>query len=161
MLSSAGVAPLPPGFHKLLSVTVTTFAVFLSWMYLLGGDDNCMLSVPSSTCDLHIGTVVTFARRWLLKLLRCSTKHCGFPPNADDLLVQSCCLAKVSPVPRFQSSRPDTASFRSCLLLPPGFLDTREAGICARSRALSSFISLLHLVRLVVALAWWSQAACK
>ena len=26
MLSSAGVAPLPPGFHKLLSVTVTTFA---------------------------------------------------------------------------------------------------------------------------------------
>ena len=28
MLSSGGVAPLPPGFHKLLSVTVTTFAVF-------------------------------------------------------------------------------------------------------------------------------------
>ena len=54
MLSSAGVAPLPPGFHKLLSVTVTTFAVFLFWMYLLGGDDNCMLSVPSSTCDTHI-----------------------------------------------------------------------------------------------------------
>ena len=54
MLSSAGVAPLPPVFHKLLSVTVTTFAVFPSWMYLLGGDDNCMLSVPSSTCDLHI-----------------------------------------------------------------------------------------------------------
>ena len=37
-----------------VSVTVTTFAVFTSWMYLLGGDDNCMLSVPSSTCDLHI-----------------------------------------------------------------------------------------------------------
>ena len=45
MLSSAGVAPLPPGFHKLLSVTVTTFAVFPSLMYLLGGDDNCMLFV--------------------------------------------------------------------------------------------------------------------
>ena len=54
MLSSAGVAPLPPGFHKLLSDTVTTLAVFPSWMYLLGGDDNCMLSVPSSACDLHI-----------------------------------------------------------------------------------------------------------
>ena len=53
MLSSAGVAPLPPGFHKLLSDTVTTLAVFPSWMYLLGGDDNCMLSVPSSACDLH------------------------------------------------------------------------------------------------------------
>ena len=54
MLSSAGVAPLPPGFHKLLSVTVTTFAVVPSWMCLLGGDDNCMLSVPSRACDLHI-----------------------------------------------------------------------------------------------------------
>ena len=54
VLSRAGVAPLPPGFHKLLSVTVTTFAVFPSWMYLLGGDDNRMLSVPSSTSDLHI-----------------------------------------------------------------------------------------------------------
>ena len=54
MLSSAGVAPLPPGFHKLLSVTVTAFAVFPSWMYLLGGDDDCMLSVPSTTCDFHI-----------------------------------------------------------------------------------------------------------
>ena len=54
LLSSAGVAPLSPGFLKLLSDTVTTFAVFPSWMYLLGGDDNCMLSVPSSTCDPHI-----------------------------------------------------------------------------------------------------------
>ena len=51
MLSSAGVAPLPPGFHWVLSVTDTTFAVFPSWMYLLGGDDNCMLSVSSSSCD--------------------------------------------------------------------------------------------------------------
>ena len=53
MLSSAGVAPLPSGFHKLLSATVTTFAVFPFLMYLLGGDDNSMLSVPSCTCDLH------------------------------------------------------------------------------------------------------------
>ena len=54
MLLSASVAPLPPGFHKLLSVTVTSFAVFPSWMYLLGGDDNCVFSVPSSTWDLSI-----------------------------------------------------------------------------------------------------------
>ena len=52
-LSSAGVAPLPPSYHKLLSETVTTFAVFPSWMYLLDGEDNCMLSVPFSTSDLH------------------------------------------------------------------------------------------------------------
>ena len=48
------MAPLSLGFHKLLSFTVTTVAIFPSWMYLLGGDDNCMLSVPSSTYDLHI-----------------------------------------------------------------------------------------------------------
>ena len=56
MFSIAGEVPLPPGFHRLLSVTVTTFAVFPSWMYLLGGDDNCKLSLslPSSTCDLRI-----------------------------------------------------------------------------------------------------------
>ena len=45
------------------------------------------------------------------------------------------------PAPRLPSSRPDTASFRSCLLLPPGFLGTREAGTCAGSRALSSPLS--------------------
>ena len=42
------------GFHQLLSDTVTTFAVFPSWMYLLGGDVNCMLSEPSCTCDPRI-----------------------------------------------------------------------------------------------------------
>ena len=54
MFSSAGVAPLSPSFHKLFSETVTTFAVFPSWMYLLDGDNNCTLSVPFSTSDLHI-----------------------------------------------------------------------------------------------------------
>ena len=70
MLSSAGVAPLPPGFHKLLSVTVMTFAVFPSWMYFLVGDDNFMLSVPSSTCDpaFAVGRVAKFARRQLMQL---------------------------------------------------------------------------------------------
>ena len=37
----------------------------------------------------------------------------------------------------------DTASFRSCLSLPPGFLDTREAGICAGSRECFSLLLLL------------------
>ena len=47
-LSSAGVAP-----RKLLDGTVKTFTVFPSWLYLLDGEDNCMLSVPFSTSDLH------------------------------------------------------------------------------------------------------------
>ena len=34
------------------------------------------------------------------------------------------------------SSWPGAASFRSCLKLPPGFLDTLEAGNCAGSRVL-------------------------
>ena len=42
--------------HVLASLdeTVKTFAVFPSWLRLLNGEDNCMLSVPSSTRDLHI-----------------------------------------------------------------------------------------------------------
>ena len=49
------------------------------------------------------------------------------------------CLAHALSARCFPSCRPDTASFRSCLLLPPGFLGTREAGICAGSRAWFSF----------------------
>ena len=41
------------------------------------------------------------------------------------------------------SFRPGTASFRSCLLLPPGFLYTLEAGNCARSRACCFFCVFL------------------
>ena len=118
--------------------TVKTFIVCPSWLCLLDGEDNCMLSVPSSTCDLLISCwqSAKFARRWLVKILRCSTAHCGFFPNADDLFsVRTCCLANVLLAPRFPSSRPDTASIRSFMLLPPGFLDTRKAGICAGCRA--------------------------
>ena len=98
------------------------------------------------TSTLAVGRVATFARRWLLQLLRCSSTHCGLPPNTDDLLsVRSCCLAFVLPAPRFPSFRPDTASFRSCLSLPPGFLGTREAGICAGSRACFTLLSLLDV----------------
>ena len=61
MLSSAGVAPLPPGFHRLLSVTVTTFAVFLSWMHLLVGVVCCHL--VRVTPAIAVGKVAKFARR--------------------------------------------------------------------------------------------------
>ena len=49
----AGVAPLPPCSRKILDETAKTSAVFLSWFHLLGGEDDCMLSVPLSTSDLH------------------------------------------------------------------------------------------------------------
>ena len=52
-LKSAGVAPLPPCSRKLLDETIKIFAVFPSWLHLLDGEDNCMLSVPLSTSDLH------------------------------------------------------------------------------------------------------------
>ena len=52
-LFSAGVAPLPPSYRKLLDETVKTFVVFPSRLYLFDGDDNCMLSVPLSTSDQH------------------------------------------------------------------------------------------------------------
>ena len=40
-----------------------------------------------------------------------------------------CCLAHALCARCLQSFRPDTASIRSCLLLPPGFFDTWEAGV--------------------------------
>ena len=49
----AGVAPLSPRFRKLLDETVKIFAVFPWCLQLLVFDDKCMLSVPSSTSDLH------------------------------------------------------------------------------------------------------------
>ena len=48
------MATLSPGFHKLLSVTVTTYAVVPSCIFLLGGDDNCMLSVSFCSCDPRV-----------------------------------------------------------------------------------------------------------
>ena len=48
------------------------------------------------TSTFAVGRVAKFARRWLPKILCCSTTHCGFLPKADDLLfVLSCCLANV------------------------------------------------------------------
>ena len=50
---SARVTPLPSCSRKILDETVKTFAVFLSWLHCLDGEDDCMLSVPLSTSDLH------------------------------------------------------------------------------------------------------------
>ena len=52
-IKSAGVAPLSPCFRKLLDETAKTVAILLSCLHLLDCDDNCMLSVPSNTSDLH------------------------------------------------------------------------------------------------------------
>ena len=53
----------------------------------------------------------------------------------EGLLSLFFCLAHALSSRCLWSSRPDTASIRSRLLLPPGFLDMREAGYCAGSRA--------------------------
>ena len=86
-------------------MTVTTFAVF---------PPGCTFSVATTiaccpchlvrvTSTLAVDRVAKFARRQLPKLSRCSTTHCGFLPNADDILfVRSCSLANVLP-PRFPS----------------------------------------------------------
>ena len=109
----------PPGCTFLVATTIASF----------------LCHPVRVTPAIAVGSVAKVASRYLMPHLRCSTPHSDFPPNANDLLsVRSCCLANVLPASRVPSSRPDTASFRSCLL-PPGFLGTQEAGICARRRA--------------------------
>ena len=66
--------------------------------------------------------------------------HCLVPPHvAEDCTncfsFMCSCLPTRWSSPCFPSSWPGTASFRSCLLLPPGLLNTLEAGFCAGSRA--------------------------
>ena len=96
------------------------------------------------TSTLAVGEVARIAKRWLPELSGCLATHCGFLPKASALLIfLSCCLAHALSARCFPSFRPDTASNCSCLLLPPGFLDTREAGICAGSRAWSSSFFLV------------------
>ena len=93
------------GFHKFLSVSVTTFAVFLSWMYLLGGDDNCMLSVPSSTCDPRtccwqsgeICHAIADAAFTLFNYALWSSINCGWSLSCPDLL--SCQRVTCSTIP--------------------------------------------------------------
>ena len=70
---------------------------FPSWMYVLDGDDNCMLSVPFSTSDIHLLLAVcrklagdgcrSFTAIWLRIVV--------FLPDADDLFFL--CLAVLPP----------------------------------------------------------------
>ena len=130
---SAGVAPLPPCSRKILDETAKTSAVFLSWFHLLDGEDNCMLSVPLSTSDLHCsswqsgeicqvlstGACTLLCHAFWFSLKGCSLFFFFFFCNLAHALSARC----------FPPKRPDTASIRSCLLLPSGFFDTREAGV--------------------------------
>ena len=161
-LSSAGVTPLPPWSRMLPDETVKTFIVCPSWLCLLDGEDNCMLSVPSSTCDLLISCwqSAKFPRRWLVKILRCSTTHCVFLPNADDLFsVRTCCLANVLLAPRFPSSRPDTASIRSLSVVATRILLTRGRLAFAQDAVRVSSFQSPRLVMHVVTCSRWSQRA--
>ena len=88
MLSSAGVAPLLPGFHKLLSVTVTTFAVFFP--------PGCTFSVATTIacCPCHlvrvtstfaVGRVAKFASDSCCSIYGVQLRTVVFLLNADDL----------------------------------------------------------------------------
>ena len=130
-------------------------------MYLLG-DDNCMLSVPFSTSDLHLlltewrklprdgcrsfcdaqlRTVVFSQRRMISFLFSLA-------------VLPTCCLLHDSRL--FGLALRLSAPVRCC---HQGFLGAREAGIFAGSRALSSFSP--RLVLHVMARALWFQAACE
>ena len=93
MLSSAGKAPLPPGFPKLLSVTVTTFAVFPPGCTFLVATTIvcCLCHLVRVTSTFAVGRVVKFARRQLLQHVRCSITHGGFLPMEDVLLTALPC----------------------------------------------------------------------
>ena len=91
-----------------------------------------MLSVLFSTSDLH-------SSRWQSGRVHGIKEDLLSPSVAFVLL--SCprvCLLDVSRLLGLT-----LASIRSCLLLPPGFLDTREAGSCAGSRVFFVLLSLL------------------
>ena len=97
------------------------FAVFSFVLYLLDGDDNCMLSVQSSTTDLHY-TCWQSGENCQVVSAGAFTLLC----HAFFFFLLSCPRVVCSMIP---SCRPDTASFRSCLLLSPGFFNTQEAGV--------------------------------
>ena len=87
---------------------------FPSWLYLLDGEDNCMLFVPFCTSDLHYdswqsGEKFTGGGRRAFTLL-CyafwfSSKGCSSPCFS----MFFCCLAHALSARCFPSFRPDTA----------------------------------------------------
>ena len=87
----------------------------------LPGDSNCSFYV------VHLRTLVFLQIRMI-----------SFPSGFA--VLPSCYLLHDS-----RLFRPDTASFCSCLPLPPGFLSTREAGTCAGSRACFLLLFLLDV----------------
>ena len=162
MLSSAGVAPLPPSLHRLLSVTVTTLAVLPSWMYRLGGDDNCILSVPSSTCNLRIGCwkcggifqEIAAEAFTLINYALWFSPKCGWWPS-----VRSCCLATVtwSTIPVFSAWQ---CVFPLLSVVTTGFPGHAGGWHLRKKPCVVLRFFFLHSVLLVVALARWAQAAC-
>ena len=125
--------------------------------HLLGCDDSC---VPSSTnalvnsmwrsgeiCQVLSTEAFTSFCHACDEIMGSSLpRHRSFflPPHVEVDCTRCCpfmfcCLPKRLSSRCFPSSWPDTASLRSCLLLPPGFLETLEAGFGAGSRACRFF----------------------
>ena len=93
----AGVAPLPPRYRKILDESVKTFAVFPSCEQLLDCDDNCMLSVPLSTSDIHYSRWHSREIYQVLStgVLRCFSTWSMVPKKiySHPLSLLCCCLA--------------------------------------------------------------------
>ena len=120
-----------------------------------------MLSVPSSTCDLHMrcwqGGDICQAIAGAASVVQIRTVV--FPPGADELLsVRSCCLADVLSAPLFRllgwTLRPSALVF--CC---HQFSRTRGWVAFAEEAVRCPPPFFLHSVLLVLALTWWPQAA--
>ena len=145
-------------FFTSCSVTVTTFAVFPSWMYLLGGDDNCMLFVPFSMCDLHISCwqggdsccsfYVVQQRTVVFLRMRMTSFLSGLA------VLLTCYLLHDSRLlgPTLRPSAPVCCCHRVSW--------TRRRLALAQETARCPPFILFLLVLLVVALVRWSLAAC-
>ena len=91
---------------------------------------RCCLPRPSRRfCETFDGTMDSELPRHHCFCLRTFRRSALFFP-----LMCSCLPTRLSSRSS-PSSWPDTASFRSCLFVPPGLFDTLEAGNCAGSRA--------------------------
>ena len=129
----AGVALMPPRYRNIPDETakalasclvITTFsAVTTDASWLVPSSTNALTNSmwqSSEICEvLSTGAFTLF----------CHDVH-GFTEDFLSFVTFCFCILLTRLSARcLPSSWLDTASFRSCLLLPPGFLDTLEAGI--------------------------------
>ena len=117
----------PPGCTFSVATTVACCPCHL----VRGTSTLAVRKVGHLPSDSYYSLHVVHLRTVVFLQIRMTSFQSGFA------VLPSCYLLHDS---RFS---PDTASSRSCLSLPLGFLSTREAGICARRRACFTLLVLL------------------